>query len=303
MTINGDMQYSTVIQGMASDQDNDPMSYRWLEGQNELIPWSPVGPNGECTLELGSVPAFALGEHILSLEVNDGKDISGDDMILTVNNSAPHPAPAGGGVCEINTQFPLRGQISDYDGDIVNYGWTEADQLLFGGSIQTLYGGIPVNLPEYLYPCSVLGEHTISLWANDGVNQTVNAQIHISVTDTSMPILAPAPDQNILWPPNHKMVTVVIQANARDNSGGAVLLSALVFSNEPQNGLGDGDVSPDWTEPVIDQVNGVITLQLRAERSGSGNGRIYTVRITATDTSGNSSYGDVNIIVPHDQGN
>jgi hypothetical protein len=302
MTIFGDMQSLTVIQGVASDQDNDPLTYRWLEGQNELISWRPVGPNGECFLELGSVPAFILGEHILSLEVSDGKYISSDDMILTVNNSAPHPAPAGGGVCEINTQFPLKGQVSDYDGDIVNYGWTEADQLLFGGSIQSLYGGTPVDLPEYPYPCSVLGEHTVNLWANDGVSQTVTTQIHISVTDTSVPILAPVPDKNILWPPNHKMVTVNIQANARDNSGGPVVLSAVVSSNEPQNGLGDGDVSPDWTEPVIDQVNGVITLQLRSERSGSGNGRVYTIRITATDTSGNSSYGDVNIIVPHDQG-
>lgn len=301
LAIFGNLQYSTVIQGMASDQDNDFLSYRWLEGQNELVPWRPVGPNGECHLELGSVPAFALGEHILSLEVNDGQDISGDNMILTVNNSAPHPAPAGGGVCEINTQFPLKGQISDYDGDIVNYAWTEADQWLFDGFIQTLYGGGPVNLPEYLYPCSGLGEHTIILWANDGVNHTTSAQIHISVVDTSVPTLAPTANQNILWPPNHKMVTVIIRANARDNSGGPVLLSAVIFSNEPQNGLGDGDESPDWTEPVIDQVNGVITLQLRAERSGRGNGRIYTVRITATDTSGNSSYGDVNIIVPHDQ--
>jgi subtilase family serine protease len=302
VAILGNTQYSAVIQGMASDPDNDPLSYRWLEGANELISWRPVGPNGECYLNLGSVPAFTLGEHILSLEVNDGKDISGDDMILTVNNSAPHPTPAGSGVCEINTQFPLKGQISDYDGDIVAYGWSEGNHLLFGGSIQTFYGGTPVDLPEYPYQCSVLGDHTISLSANDGVNQTVEASIHISVTDTSAPILAPVPDKNILWPPNHKMVTVSIQVNARDNSGGPVSLSAVVFSNEPQNGLGDGDMSPDWTEPVIDQVNGVITLQLRAERSGSGHGRVYTIRITATDTAGNSSYGDVNIIVPHDQG-
>jgi hypothetical protein len=156
------------------------------------------------------------------------------------------------------------------------------------------------NIRTVPNPC--VGEHTVSLSANDGVNQTVKAQIHISVTDTSVSILAPVPDKNILWPPNHKMVTVSIQANASDNSGGPILLSALVFSNEPQNGLGDGDESPDWTEPVIDQVNGVITLQLRAERSGSGNGRIYTIRITATDESGNSSYGDINIIVPHDMG-
>lgn len=73
-------------------------------------------------------------------------------------------------------------------------------------------------------------------------------------------------------------------------------------SNEPQDGLGDGDVSPDWTNPVVDQARGVITLQLRAERSGTGKGRIYTIQITARDASGNSSQSSVQIIVPHDQG-
>ncbi|MBS3905522.1 MAG: hypothetical protein KGZ49_00675, partial [Syntrophaceae bacterium] len=71
--------------------------------------------------------------------------------------------------------------------------------------------------------------------------------------------------------------------------------------NEPQDGLGDGDTSPDWTEPVIDQINGIITLKLRSERSGRGNGRIYTITITAGDASGNRSQANVEIKVPHDQ--
>jgi hypothetical protein len=98
------------------------------------------------------------------------------------------------------------------------------------------------------------------------------------------------------------MVDIIIRANATDNTGGPVRLEAVVTSNEPQNGLGDGDTSPDWTEPVIDQVNGIITLQLRAERSGTGSGRIYTITITGTDTSGNTSQAKVEIIVPHDKG-
>jgi len=119
--------------------------------------------------------------------------------------------------------------------------------------------------------------------------------------DTTPPVLAPVADKTTLWPANHKMVDITIRANAKDNAGERVTLSATVASNEPQNGLGDGDTSPDWTEPAIDQVNGIITLKLRAERSGTGSGRIYTITITAKDTSGNAGQARVEITVPHDK--
>jgi Tol biopolymer transport system component len=297
-------QTASTVQGAASDPDNDAMTCRWLEGENELISWQPVGPNGECPLDLGPLPDFLAGEHILTLEVNDGKCTSEDEMILTVNNSAPHPAPSGGGVCEINTQFALGGQVSDFDGDPVSYEWLEGGNLLFNGSVSTIYGGQPVDLPGHIFQCLVLGNHEVTLTAFDGVNTTIGSiPINIQVVDTTLPTLSPVSDKNILWPPNHKMVNVTITANARDNSGGLVTLSALVFSNEPQEGLDSGDTSPDWTTPIIDQVNGIITLQLRAERSGNGSGRVYTVVIRATDQSGNSSQAAVDIIVPHDQRN
>jgi hypothetical protein len=148
----------------------------------------------------------------------------------------------------------------------------------------------------------VLGEHTITLSASDGINLPTLASINVNVIDTTAPTLSPVPDKNILWPPNHKMVTVTIQANTRDNSGGPVTLLAVVSSNEPQDGLGDGDMSPDWTEPTIDEVHGIITLKLRAERSGGGSGRIYTIMIRAEDAYGNSSQAKVEVIVPHDKG-
>lgn len=119
------------------------------------------------------------------------------------------------------------------------------------------------------------------------------------LVDNTAPTLAPVPDKTILWSPNHKMVNITIWANAADNTGRPVALSAVVGSNEPQDGLGDGDTSPDWTEPVIDQIKGIITLKLRAERSGRGNGRIYTVTITARDASDNRSQANVEIRVPH----
>jgi hypothetical protein len=69
-----------------------------------------------------------------------------------------------------------------------------------------------------------------------------------------------------------------------------------VTSNEPINGTGDGDTSPDWI--VLDDHH----VLLRGERAGNGNGRIYTITITCTDSGGNSSSEEVEVTVTHAQG-
>jgi hypothetical protein len=223
-------------------------------------------------------------------------------MILTIGNTSPHAMASGGGVYEVGSNVPLAGQVSDFDGDLLTYKWKIGMEVLCSGTVQALQDGAPVNLPDACMVTGLgLGDYTFLFEVSDGVNLPVTSTALVTISDGQNPTLAPVADKTILWPANHGMVTVTIAANAADNSG-SVTLSAGVLSNEPQDGLGDGDTGPDWTAPVIDQASGVITLQLRAERSGSGSGREYVVTITATDTSGNSSVADVKIIVPHDKG-
>lgn len=67
VTIASNQQCQTVIAGQASDPDNDPLQYRWLEGQTELLGWTPVGPDGAANLDLCPV-ILGLGQHILTIE-------------------------------------------------------------------------------------------------------------------------------------------------------------------------------------------------------------------------------------------
>ena len=69
-----------------------------------------------------------------------------------------------------------------------------------------------------------------------------------------------------------------------------------VMSNEPDNGLGDGDLPDDIV--ILND----FTFKLRAERAGGGEGRVYTITYLVTDACGNSTEASVTVTVPHDQG-
>ena len=104
---------------------------------------------------------------------------------------------------------------------------------------------------------------------------------------------------NSLWPPNHKWndVAVSYTASSPCSPPQPISCSLSVSSNEPINGIGDGNTAPDW------QVMGPNLVRLRAERSGPGEGRVYTITVTCTHTSGGpSAVTTASVLVPHDRG-
>jgi hypothetical protein len=91
------------------------------------------------------------------------------------------------------------------------------------------------------------------------------------------------------------MTPVSMTANVTDNCSAATWSVASIASDEPVNGTGEGDTEPDWT------VSGPHAVTLRAERAGSGDGRVYTITIAARDTAGNTATGSTTVTVPHSQ--
>ncbi len=301
VTIDSSEQLSTILNGTATDSD-PPLTYRWLEGATELLASSPV-VGGSAPLDLFPLPLFSIGAHTLTLEADNDQTIATDDMILTIENSPPTVAPSGGGTFQLGDNITLSGQVADFDGDGLNYRWFEGALPDFTASfISTNAGGTPVVLPEFVIIGGLsLGNHIITLEADDGTNPPESDNINVDVIDTTDPTISVTVSPGILWPPNHKMVDVVVQATANDNSG-SVTLTASVTSSEPPDTDGDGNTIPDFTTPVINQSTGEITLQLRSERKGQGTGRTYTITVTATDGSDNSSDAVVEVVAPHDRG-
>ncbi len=117
----------------------------------------------------------------------------------------------------------------------------------------------------------------------------VTAEPQPSCTAPTISGMSAAP--SVLWPPNHKMVEVTV-GYSTDTSSCSATCSLTVSSNEPVNGTGDGDTSPDWQ--VIDP-NHVL---LRAERAATGTGRTYTIAVDCANSSGQSSRESVTVTVP-----
>jgi hypothetical protein len=78
------------------------------------------------------------------------------------------------------------------------------------------------------------------------------------------------------------MVPVQVQYVATDVTG-TPTCSIDITSNEPINGVGDGNTNVDW------QVLSPSLVRLRAERSGGGPGRVYTLTILCIDGAGNDA--------------
>ena len=159
-------------------------------------------------------------------------------------------------------------------------------------ALDAVDGPVPVTCVPPSGSVFALGATTVNCSASDLSGNVATGSFHIAVIDTTPPTVVDASvSPSNLWPPNHKMVDVTITVHAVDLVDGAPTVHITnVSSNQPINGTGDGDVSPDWI------ITGATTLQLRAERA-SGADRIYTITYTVTDFSGNVTTGTLTVTV------
>jgi hypothetical protein len=115
--------------------------------------------------------------------------------------------------------------------------------------------------------------------------------------DTTAPVIqSVSATPKVLTVPNHRMTPITLSVNVTDNCPGSVTWAVTgVTSDEPLNGTGDGDTEPDWEIPSAHAV------RLRSERAGTGDGRIYTITITARDAANNTATGTTTVTVPHNR--
>ncbi|MCW9026497.1 MAG: hypothetical protein OQJ77_04195 [Thiovulaceae bacterium] len=100
---------------------------------------------------------------------------------------------------------------------------------------------------------------------------------------------------NSIWPPNHKLVDITL-AGVTDPDGDAISVEVVsIYQDEAVNELGDGNSEPDGYGI------GTNIAKIRAERSGLGNGRVYSITFKASDDKGLSCSTVITVGVPHDK--
>jgi hypothetical protein len=146
-----------------------------------------------------------------------------------------------------------------------------------------------------VYPGGLAYHNDVPFLAPTGNGSEVGPEDMVfRVLPASQPvILSLTASPSVLWPPNHKMVPVTVVASASDGTPVAPVCQITgVTSNEFSTTPGEVDIA----------ITGSLTLVLRAERAGSGGGRVYAITAKCTNASQLSDTKEVNVRVPHDQG-
>ena len=153
--------------------------------------------------------------------------------------------------------------------------------------------------------CSVEGSETVQFTLQPGSGYGVGSPSTATGTitntpDSGAPTITLIPNVNMtLWPPNHQYQSIAVTdfvASASDDCDPTVNINSVyilkITSDEPENGAGDGDTLNDIVIAADCK-----TGQLRAERSVSGNGRVYTITFKVKDSAGNFTTATAQVTV------
>ena len=259
--------------------------------------WSAAGGTGTCTFADPSATQTTItcnddGPYTLMLTaVDEFGQTTAATQSLGVNNVPPTllvTSPAAGASSRSVT---FTGTVSDPgSGDTLSCAISWGDG---SSSNVPAIGGTCTGAHTY---AAAIAAATIDAYSSDD-NGGSSALVTRSLTFNRAPSCATvSASPNTLWEPNHSFVLITLSGGSDPDAGDTIAFRITgVTQDEPTFGLGSGDFASDAILLSIDQ------LMLRAERDGSGDGRVYTIAYTLTDTSGASCGGTAEVTVPHDR--
>jgi hypothetical protein len=256
------------------DLDNDG---QYDDATGETVEWS----------------SCVKGLYVIGLKVTDNTGLSdAEDTVINVGNGPPVADADGPYNC-------AAGEITfdGCDSTDPDPGETETLQYRWDFESDGIYDTAWSTDCTVTYTYPVCEEYTATLQVKDidGATDTDTAEVSPNqAPDCSEAYAAP----NCLWVPNHKMVSVSV-LGVTDPDGDPVSITITGITSDEAT-ASEEDAGGAKHAPDADGV-GTDTAQLRAERSESGNGRVYEISFTASDGMGGECEGSVSLCVPQDQ--
>jgi hypothetical protein len=143
-------------------------------------------------------------------------------------------------------------------------------------------------------PITLAAGATLTCSATNAAGLTASSAPLAIQIDKAPPIISGMPGTGCsLWPPNNKLVQVAT-ISAPAGLSGTVAFDVTGSSNEPAESGPDIVITGSGLQPRV--------VQLRAQRLGSGNGRIYTLTATTSNGAGATKTVTTTCTVSHDQG-
>jgi probable HAF family extracellular repeat protein len=245
-----------------------------------------------------TLPPLADGATASAVDINDAGQVVGNssttgppwfvrDAVYWDDGDVVDLGSLGG-------SFGLASAINA-NGEIAGYMTTSSNEnrgFRWKGGTRTLLDPLAGDMHSFAFGLN--GTGTIVGMTNQTLSGVGRAVSWTQADDTTPPELDVSVSPNLLWPPNHRYVTVHATVTATDDSGSDPTVELVsVISNEPDNNVRDGNTVND----VVTTAD-PFTFRLRAERDEGGSGRIYTVTYRATDASGNSATRSATVAVP-----
>ena len=230
--------------------------------------------------------SLSVGSHTVVLTVTGACGTVTQSASLTVNAPTATTDPADQSVCQgTDAHFSTTASGTGP----FHYAWT-LDGSPFNGDSSSIT--VPTGSLS-------AGNHTVTV-TTTGSCGTATQTATLSVNN-STPVITLSSTTATMWPPNHAYQTFNVTnfvASASSSCDASVDINDVVIqkvtSDEPENSAGaDGNtlndivIAPDCK-----------SVQLRRERDGNLNGRVYTITFKVTDSFGNSTTATVKVSVP-----
>jgi hypothetical protein len=231
--------------------------------------------------------AFPVGTTTITYTATDaaGNTSTATQTVTVLDNTPPVITLNGPGTITLEIHTPF-----------VDPGATASDNCA---------GNVPVSVSGAVN-VNVVGTYTLIYNATDASgNHATPVTRTVIVQDTTAPTITLNGRNISLWAPNHQYETIKVTdlvASVSDNGDSSLSVGSVVIAQVTSDELEDSPNGGDGNT-----LNDIViapdckSVQLRAERDGNLNGRVYTITFQVRDSAGNVGTVTAKVTVPRTQ--